>query len=336
MTQPVPLWQRMAVGFASSVVGALGVEGAVRVADDNALPTLRIFAEQQGRIVLSPNAAARVRRADGGVTTVRTSVHGLRDGLAHRSETPWLVIGDSQVLGLGVEAEAAFTYLLGSDNAGVPGYGVSDAITQAEALIPVLAVRKVLLVINEANDWAEGMRRVEDRHRVRGGWLLTAAGAQSHGAWFWSTDLSHSHVMYLLWMGAGRSIVGNDADTAEVPVWSAPDAGAKRSREFGEAIRAFAARHPDVLTAVAFLPADVVTSAARAARSPLSFTGTPWVEPDRPVSALRIALHPVPLVSLTPALADPDSFLERDYHLSPTGHARVGALLHDFLAGLTS
>lgn len=294
-------------------------EGAARLADGGALPQLPLYATApDGRIVLAADAEARVRRPDGAVYTARTLAHGLRAPAARPGA--WLVVGDSQVFGSGVADDEAFPARLGAHNAGVPGYGLPDALARAEALLPTLRPAGVYVVVDQANDWDDGLAPLHTRHAVRGGWLLTAARAAAPGAWAWDTPLARLHLFYLLQVRA----LTPPAPAA--PAFLAPDPATTRA--FADALRAFARAHPDTRTVAVWLPVDAATSEARARRTPFDIGArTPWTDTSLR-DALRDALAgEVPLVDLLPALADPDSFLDRDFHLSEAGHAAVAARL---------
>ncbi len=341
----IPLGVRLAFAGISALIAGVAAEAVVRNADDGGLPTLGIFATDGDRIVLAPDACARMLRLDGGVYTICTDADGMRKASGAVTSGGWLVVGDSQVLGMGVaddETFAAYASRGPSDgsgsapvrliNAGVPGYGVADARAQANALVPILHPDGVIFVVNQANDWDEGVERATVRTTVRGGWLLTAENAQGIGAWFWATPLSRSHLLYHGWMQlySARPGSADPSGGASLGLGSAK-AVAPITKALAAEIQAFAASHPTLPTVAVFLPADAATSEARAAMSPFAHTGSPWSDTSLR-DAFQEALWSVPLLDLRPALAAPDSFLHQDYHLSPAGHARVAAALAPTLA----
>ncbi len=326
----IPLSVRVGFAVGSTLLALVLSEGVVRVADGGALPTLGLFATaEDGAITLRAEASARLTRPDGTVYTIITDADGLR---AEPAAGRWLAVGDSQVLGMGVAGDDTFAARAGLRNAGVPGYGVADARARAEALLPILRPDGVLFVVNQANDWDEGVTPAASRLAVRGGWLVTAANAEGPGAWFWASPLSRMHLLYHAWMRLSTAPAVSDVATLAGLRGAAPVAPTTAALA-GE-IRAFADAHPDVRTVAAFLPVDAATSAARAAvslfRAP-DAPGAPWADTSLR-DALRADLGAVPLVDLLPALAAPDSFLDGDYHLSAAGHARVATALAPALA----
>ena len=73
----------------------------------------------------------------------------------------------------------------------------------------------------------------------------------------------------------------------------------------------------------------MTASEARAARTPFPIGGAPvWADTTlRDTLAAALSEGGLPLVDLTPALTDPGSFLEKDFHLSVGGHAAVAERL---------
>lgn len=334
---PIPLGLRLGVALFSLAL-TLGVaEGLIRWADGGALPHLRLFTQVDGAITLQAASAATLRRADGGTFTVATDAHGLRVGAGPPlGPGAPLVVGDSQVLGMGVSAEEAFPARLGAHNAGVPGHGLPDALAQAQALLASLQPRALVVVVNQANDWEDGTTPLTDRMAVRGGWLIDRQRAEGPmGRLFWGSPLSRSHLLYLTSL-----LLRGPAPASGPPAWMADPAGQQaQSASLAAAIRDFAAAHPALPLTVAFLPVDVAAQAARAETSPFgpaaqAASPPPWADRqlhDQLAAALGSAL---PLVDLTPALrADPALFLEADYHLSAAGHAAVAKALAAPLGG---
>lgn len=307
-------------------VGTRGVTGG-------ALPQLVGYTyADDGRIVLAEGIDAQVRRPDGGVWRARTGPHGMRARGPESAPVPGagggtLVVGDSQVFGSGVADDETFAARLGAHNAGVPGYGLIDALAQAEALVAALRPRTVLVVVDQANDWDDGAGRLDARYAVRGGWLLTRATAESSLGALWATPLGRSHLHYLVQVRLGA---GTGEQGAARPAFLAPDPALTDA--FAAHIRAFAAAHPDLRTVAVWLPVDAATSSARAPRSPFPLgDATPWA--DTPLrDALAAALSEVPLLDLLDALRDPAAFLDRDFHLSPAGHAAVAEAIARGLA----
>ncbi len=289
----------------------------MRVVDGNSFPQLDIFEARAGQLRLQANAGARVRRADGGIYTLHTGVEGLRLPTGEG----WLVVGDSQVLGYGVEDDETFAALLGATNAGVAGHGVGDALQHADELVPLLHPAGAIVLLNQANDWDEAMVPALDRYVVRGGWLGSIRQAESHGATFWSSPLSQVHLL------AYPAIV---IFRRSPPPPGVPNPGLATT--FRAAFDAFARRWPDLRAVAAFLPVDAATSEARAAVSPLALPGEPWNDAAMH-DATVAAFAGTEFIDLQPALADPLSFQTGDYHLSVQGHGAVAAAFRENLGG---
>ena len=325
---------KLGVMLLSCLVTAGLSEGLLRLADGGAWPQLPIFVERPGPgIALAAEAAARVRRKTGGAYEVRTDRYGLRVGSEPSPRGGWLVVGDSQVLGQGVEADESFTARLGAAglpaaNAGVPGYGVADELALAEDLLPALSPAGVLVVIDQANDWEDAAAPVSERYQVRGGWLVASDEAGGLRGPFLDSPLSRLHLGFY----AGWYLLRPPASEPEIPRWlSDPRAELSVSQSLTRLIDRFAARHRALTVAAAFLPVDVAVTDRRRDSSPFAAFAAavdppPWE--DRTLRDQILSFATVPTFDLSPALLDcPDCFLERDYHLSALGHARVAEAL---------
>jgi hypothetical protein len=330
----VPAWFKAGMMAGSAVLGLVGAELIVRLGSGGALPHLRLFVQDGDTIGLQPDACADVRHAAG---------HGFEvcaDSAGHRTPTAapgsWLVVGDSQVLGMGVDADAAFPAVNGWTNGGVPGHGVADALATAESALRSDQPAGVVVVINQANDWEEALLPAGQRYRVAGGLLLRAEAATGPGAAFWDSPMSRLQLLSYVALLAGAPRVAADATP---PAWMADPAGQDTgSRALADAILGFSAAHPNLTVVTAFLPVDVAVSAERVPSSPFgryagSVSPAPWE--DRTLrDQLRSALagSPVRFVDLGDTLAEtPEAFLDADYHLSPAGHAAVAARLAEVL-----
>lgn len=308
---PFPLALRLALPIAALGLACGLSEAMLRVVDGNAFPQLDLFDLREGQIRLLENATARVRRVDGSIYTVRTGSQGLRLPMGDQG----LVVGDSQVLGFGVEDDETFAARLGWLNGGVPGHGVVDAMEHASELIASHHPPSLLVVLNQANDWEEGMQPAGERFTVRGRWLGSAAQRDSIGAHFWSSPFSQLHgLAYPALLIFRRPPTGTEPANPAVVL------------EFRAAFDALRSAWPDVPMRVAFLPADAATSEARAGQSPLGLPGAPWAD-STVRDATAAAFAGTDFIDLQPALSDPANFQTGDYHLSKAGHAAVADFL---------
>ncbi len=300
---------------AIAIGAALGLlafaEGALRVMDGNALPQLDIFTLESGQLRLLPNETVRLRRATSGPYEVHTGDGGRRLPIGRDT----LILGDSQVLGLGVDDGESFAARLGWHNGGVPGHGVGDALEHARELIPSLHPTAVVVVLNQANDWPEAMTPARERYVVANGWLGARANANTSLARFWASPVSGSHLGQLGFMLA----LGVPAKPPE-PL--APDAVAAKTIAFHAGVVALQNEFPATRVIAAFLPADAATSEARARVSPLQIPGRPW-EDTTLHDGVITAFADMSLIDLSLALSGPENFLPGDYHLSAEGHRVV-------------
>lgn len=285
-----------------------------------------------GDVGLLPCAEGQVLVADDVVTAVHTDRRGRRSAAACvDSGKGAVILGDEQVFGLGVEFQDSFAGRLGARNAGVPGYGVLDALALGRLAFTVEGVSTVVVVVDQANDWVDGSTRIGERNEVRSGFLLESGWRERPGAWAWSPPFSRSALAYTF---AQRFSVEVPPDT---PIWVRDPASlAPLASTFGTEIVAFARLRPELHVVPVWLPADLATSEARAVVSPLAPREAiaelrPW-EDTTLRDELAAAVAPLPLVDLTDALRDPASFLPGAPQLSPVGHAAVARQLSAVLA----
>lgn len=327
-------WTRaLLFGAAGACLAAAAAEWALRTSKLGAREGLGVFVDfGGGDIGLLPCARGQVAGAGDKVTMVYTDRRGRRSGEACAdSGAGAVILGDEQVFGLGVEFEDSFAGRLGARNAGVPGYGVLDALALGRLPFTLKGVSTVVVVVDQANDWVEGVARIGERNEVRSGFLLAAGWRERPGAWVWKPPFSGSALAYTV---AGREVARAPAGS---PAWLLEPASlAATSDAFGAEILAFAELRPEVQVVPVWLPADLATSEARAAVSPLAQVEVavalrPW-EDTTLRDQFAAAVAPLPLVDLTESLRDPASFLPGEAELSATGHAAVAqqlaAVLH--------
>lgn len=161
-------------------LGLALAELAFRLRDDAAFPHLNIYlADEQQGVRLEPNAEMKLRVGENPLTTVRTNSKGYR-GADWPAPTPGevLVVGDSQVFGLGVEDGETFSAKLSELlkvpvlNAGVPTWGPGEYTNAVEEVLKERKPAVVLYVLNLSNDLFEADRPNKERHRVWDGWAV--------------------------------------------------------------------------------------------------------------------------------------------------------------------
>ena len=160
---------RLVILCISSLVTLGLAEVLVRFVDNGAMPMIHLFTHGPDKsIILRPGSQMRVASGQREPWTLRISEAGFRvtDGTPSPAPGHWLALGDSQVMGSGVEADATFSaWTRLSDgpvhNAGVPGYGVEDALRAAAPVIAKWQPAGVIIVINQMNDWDEVSKPIE-------------------------------------------------------------------------------------------------------------------------------------------------------------------------------
>lgn len=195
-------------------LGLVLAEGAFWLRDDGAFPHLNLYQlDEKLGVRLRPNASMKLRVANNAVTTVETNSHGYRaPDWAAPVKGEVLVVGDSQVFGLGVEANETFTAKLSellkvpTLNAGVPTYGPREYTAVVKEVLGARQVGTVVYVINLSNDLFEVERPNLQRHTVWDGWAVrseTAPAAVTQFP-FRQALMSRSHLVFAArkWLNA--------------------------------------------------------------------------------------------------------------------------------------
>lgn len=195
---------RAAQAIAGLVAGLALAECGFAIRDQRAFPHLNCYvADPVLGVRLAPGASERVRFGGSAVTTVRVNAAGLRgEELPAALPGEVLMIGDSQVFGLGVEesetaaAELSKILKLPVVNAGVPTYGPPEYAALLGELLPRRKPATVVYVVNFYNDFFEATRPNRDRHAVWDGWAVRKETAPSHVSSFpgrrWLYNQSHA------------------------------------------------------------------------------------------------------------------------------------------------
>jgi lysophospholipase L1-like esterase len=166
--------------LAGLAIGLAVAEAAFWYRDGGAFPHLNLYvADAELGVRLAPGATEKIAFGGNPITSVRINGDGYRGGELPAPEVDdVLVVGDSQVFGLGVEEHETFSAVLGKTigahviNAGVPTYGPAE---YRQVIVEQLAKRHprtVVLTINLVNDLFEVRRPNKDRHAVWDGWAV--------------------------------------------------------------------------------------------------------------------------------------------------------------------
>ncbi len=315
-----PLRLRVVLLTASVALSVLGAELLVRAVDGGALPSPRMYASVATApgIALAPFVDVGSWGA-GRSYRVATGPHGLRQPAD--LQPSWLVVGDSQVLGLGVDGADTFAarlaiYGVRAWNAGVVGYSVEDAVARADALLATRPFDVVVVVANRANDWEEVDRPIATRFEVVDGWLLPKDSSVRLG---YATGIARLHLVHF---GLRAALMRPLSDDPR-PAWLVDPAEEQRATDaIVAAVRGLAVRHPDLRVVLAEVPADVL---AYPERRRLSSLAVRFPEADAEAWRARVQVLPADgyeLVDLR-AVLGPEHFLDGDYHLNEQGHSAV-------------
>jgi lysophospholipase L1-like esterase len=168
-------------------LGLALAEGLFRFRDAGAFPHLNLYTvDPTLGVRLEPNTSMKLRVANNAVTTVQINSLGYR---APEWPAPAsgevLVVGDSQVFGLGVESQETFSARLSELlkvpvlNAGVPTYGPREYTAVVKEVLARRKVATVVYVLNLSNDLFEVDRPNLQRHTVWDGWAVRTETAPS-------------------------------------------------------------------------------------------------------------------------------------------------------------
>jgi hypothetical protein len=246
-------WLRPVLSVIAAIVVGSGIsELAFRQRDGGAFPHLNVYkADPVLGVRLRPGETERVSFGGNPATEVRINADGFRGAeLPAPGSDEVLVVGDSQVFGLGVEEGETFSARLGAllggastvatvVNAGVPTYGPLEYEKVIAEQLAKRRPKRVLYVVNLANDLFEAERPNTERHAVWDGWAVRKETAPVHVAWFpWRDFLFRkSHAIFALRRAIYRS-------HAPGPVQSLPSEGTWR--DIADAAARAAAEHQEV------------------------------------------------------------------------------------------
>jgi hypothetical protein len=223
---------KLLLALAGLAVGLGAAELIFRFRDDAGFPKLNLYVEDaQLGVRLVPGGSQRLVYPGNPSTAVRINAQGYRGAdlpAVDRAggDDDVMIVGDSQVFGLGVEENETFAAVLehklaatpgpgGADrrvlNAGVPTYGPEEYAAVARELLAQRQPhppRTVVFTINMVNDLFEAGRPNRERHAVRDGWAVRSDVAPQVTSFPGRSWLARrSHLFY-----AVRSLWHRDTD----------------------------------------------------------------------------------------------------------------------------
>jgi hypothetical protein len=206
------------------LVGLALAEGMFRVRDDGAFPHLNVYVpDAELGVRLRPLSTERVRFSSpkNPVTRVRINSDGFRgEEWPAKTADEIVVVGDSQVFGLGVEENETFEKEIERAlvkkryvrNLGVPTYGPGEYNAMLEEALAKRPAKVVVWVANMANDLFEAERPNKGRHLAWDGWAVRKENAPTASTNFPGRGLLYtdSHAFYAL-----RRLLYEQAPTTE-------------------------------------------------------------------------------------------------------------------------
>ncbi|MDP3500033.1 MAG: hypothetical protein Q8S33_06865 [Myxococcales bacterium] len=201
-------------------LGVVIAELVFRARDDGAFPHLNLYEEDASLgVKLAPNAQMKLKLGTNPTTTIHTNALGFRGSdWASPAPTDVLVVGDSQVFGLGVEDGETFSAQLAAIrkvnvlNAGVPTYGPGEYTALVERLVAERKPKHVVYVMNVSNDLFELGKPNSGRHHVWDGWAVRSETAPTSTVNFpfRHAVMNGSHLVY-----AARRLMAGSVNLAQ-------------------------------------------------------------------------------------------------------------------------
>lgn len=220
---------QLAIG---TVAGLAGAEWMFHRRDRGAFPHVNFYVpDAQLGVRLEPGAEMRFQFRDNPISDIRVNSRGYRGGEWPAAGTGEIVvIGDSQVFGLGVEEHETFSARLAEltgrnvVNAGVPTYGPLEYLAVTRELLAERKPKTVVYVLNFVNDGFELDRPNRARHAVWDGWAVRIESAPQDTLEFpgrrWLFRNSHAFYAARKWWWSGQ-----DFDTEGEKPPAEPDTG---------------------------------------------------------------------------------------------------------------
>lgn len=213
--RPKRKWLRRTL-IASQIVLGLGLglviaEYVFAKRDQGAFPHVNFYvADPELGVRLEPGATMNFRLRENPLTTIHVNAQGYRgEDWPEPGEGEIIVLGDSQVFGLGVEDGETFSAKLAEAtgrtvlNAGVPTYGPPEYLLLARELLEQRKPQTLIVTLNYLNDPFELDRPNKDRHAVWDGWAVRSEHAPEHVRAFpgrkWLYSQSHAFYAFRRW-----------------------------------------------------------------------------------------------------------------------------------------
>jgi hypothetical protein len=198
--------QQIALAGLAVVVGLGLAEGLARVWSGGAFPHANFYVSDDDLGVrLEPGASMRFQLEGNPASDIRVNAQGYRgDDWPAPGADEILVVGDSQVFGLGVEGDETFSARLAEAtgrtvlNGGVPTYGPDEYAAVVAEVLEQRPVSTVVLTLNMSNDLFELGRPNRGRHAVWDGWAVRIETAPDSVMDFPGRTwlFRHSHLVY--------------------------------------------------------------------------------------------------------------------------------------------
>ena len=218
-------FSRLTATVSGLLVGMLLTEILFAARDRFSFPHLNLYLPDEALGVrLIPSSRERISFGGNPVSTVHVNGLGYR-GSEWSSPPPQgeiLVVGDSQVFGLGVEDHETHPARLAAHtgrpvlNGGVPTYGPREYLAAAEEILSTRdGIDTLVVVFNFSNDLFEIDRPNRERHAVWDGWAVRIETAPEETLWFPGRDLLYrkSHAFFAL----RKLIYSRERGTAHLP-----------------------------------------------------------------------------------------------------------------------
>jgi hypothetical protein len=190
------------------LLGLVGAEALAWLRDDGAFPHINVLTEDATLGVrMVPDSRQRIKLGDNPTAPFTINAQGYRgDDWGEPRKDEIVVVGDSQVFGLGVDdtetTPAQLSALTGRPvlNLGVPTYGPHEYLLALEEVLDARSPETAIIVLNFANDLFELGLPNTTRHRVWDGWAVRIENAPEQVTAFpgrrWL--MSQSHAVYAL------------------------------------------------------------------------------------------------------------------------------------------